>query len=104
MAIDEQFSKGYAVGYSDGVRDTLEGKAKLMENRMHTEYPVKAMAISSRAINCLLSAGCSCVSDVVALSEYKITTLRNVGNKTAREIACWLVRNGFVDSAWNAFL
>lgn len=104
MVIDEQYRRGYLAGYADGVRDVMAGKAKSFSSQEVACYPVKAMTISQRSINCLTAAGCEFVSDVVCLSEFKIATMRNVGKVTAREIACWLIENGIMDSAWSAFI
>ena len=104
MAKDEQYRRGYAAGYVDGVRDSLQGHVKSAAELNIGKYPVMAMTISQRAINCLTNAGCVYISDVAELSEDTISTMRNMGKKTAREIACWLLDNGIRVSGWSKFL
>ena len=104
MPMDEQYRRGYAAGYADGVRDAVESKVKPAKESLVASIPVKGMVISTRAINCLIAAGCRTVLDVSELSEFKISRMRNMGKKTAHEIACWLMENGINDSAWSAFL
>ena len=44
------------------------------------------------------------ISDVAKLSEQKIATMRNLGTKTASEIARWLDEQGISYSAWCRYL
>ena len=104
MAKDEQYRRGYAAGYADGVRDVQQSKVKTVKDSTVAGYPVKGMEISQRAINCLSAAGCVTVLDVAELSEYQIATMRNLGKITAHEIACWFLENGITNSAWSNYL
>lgn len=104
MVMDDRYRNGYLAGYFDGVRDAAGGKLKAGSAESIEQYPAKAMGISQRAINCLTVAGCEFVSDVVGLTEFQIATMRNVGKVTAKEIACWMIQNGIVNSAWSKFL
>ena len=104
MAKDEQYRRGYAAGYADGVRDTMESRVKSMESSKIGTLPVQGMIISQRAINCLVLAGCINVADVAGLSEETISRMRNLGKKTAQEIAQWMIDQGILDSPWSAYL
>lgn len=104
MAKDEQYRSGYLAGYADGVRDAAQSRIKPFGEQELGQYPVNGMQLSSRAINCLTASGCEFVSDVAGLSEFQIATMRNLGKITAKEIACWMVENGIMDSAWSNFL
>lgn len=44
------------------------------------------------------------IADVVALSEHSIATMRNLGVKTASEIAHWLQDHEICYSAWRKYL
>ena len=103
-AKDNQYSKGYREGYFDGVRDTLGGKVKAVEESDFMKLPVKSMSLSPRAINCLIRAGCDCVADVTKLDEYTIATMRNLGPKSASEIGCWMEEHGVRYTAWSRYV
>lgn len=104
MARDEQYRRGYAAGYADGVKDASRSRVKSVQTCGMGDFPVKGMSISQRGINCLISAGCTSLSDVTSPSSEQIFSMRNVGKKTAGEIARWLNENGILDSAWNEYL
>lgn len=101
---DSQYCKGYIAGYQAGVRDAVSGKNTPIHENDVASYPIQAMGLSTRAINCLSQTGCTYVSDVAALSDHTISTLRNMGVKTASEIAQWLYAQGILCGAWVKFL
>jgi len=104
MLQEDLYQKGYMAGYWDGISDAANGKtAGKMEEEMAL-LPIKAMGLSTRAYNCLNRAGCVSVADVAALDGYRIVTMRNLGPKTAREIAKWLQEHGIGYSAWGKYL
>lgn len=93
--------EGYLEGYIDGFRDGASGKSR---NEDFLCLPIKIMPLSARARNCLTSAGCDTVADVISLKDSKIDRIRNLGIKTGKEIALWLVENGMFESAWNKYI
>ena len=100
----DPYYKGYIEGYREGIIDAASGQTtKKIENDI-TAFPIKAMGLSTRAYHCLQRAGCTHIIDVVTLSEHTIATMRNLGTKTASEIAYWLDRQGICYSAWNKYL
>ena len=101
---NEFFKKGYIAGYRDGVRDVKNNAVLHWDGIDMISAPIQVMSISSRAVHCLLHAGCSQVSDVAALDEYQIATMRNMGPKTAAEIGHWLESQGIHLTAWSRYL
>ena len=101
---ESQYQKGYIAGYRDGLRDGVQGKAPIPVAEDIRHLPIAAMEVSTRARNCLAAAGCAYISDAAALGEERILAIRNLGPKTAAEIARWLDAHGIVFSAWSSFL
>ena len=97
------YQKGYMAGYLDGLRDAKEGKSAEMVEADILLHPIGAMNLSSRAQNCLLRSGCRSVADVIALDAHSIATMRNLGRKTASEIAYWLQEHGISHSVWSLY-
>lgn len=95
---------GYLAGYRDGVKDATEGKATLLIESDITKLPITIMQLSVRAKNCLARANCEFIEDVALLSEHALATMRNLGPKTAREIAHWLDDHGICYTAWSRYL
>ena len=98
------YNHQYVTGYWDGVKDAMAGRITQLHESDVTKMPINAMAVSRRAKNCLIYYGCTHVSDVIALSSDSILRIRNLGSKTADEIAQWLIENGILCSAWSAFI
>lgn len=100
----DRYCEGYIAGYLDGVRDGRNGKeADFAEGDM-AALPVRAMDVSARARNCLSAAGCGQVADILALDARTVATMRNLGVKTAAEIAHWLDGHGIRSSVWARYL
>ena len=103
MEKDQSYYNGYLTGYWDGVKDASSGKTSDWQKTGIGKLPVKAMAISTRAHKCLLNSGCTNVEDVIALSDDTIRKMRNMGKKTASEIAHWLIEHGIPGSPWSEY-
>lgn len=101
---DAQYRKGYVAGYRDGLKAASQGKQAEQTVGNLPDLPIDAIPISARARNCLIRAGCSYTSDVAKMEEYKIATMRNLGFKSAAEIARWLDEQGIHYSAWCKYL
>ena len=101
---ESQYRKGYVAGYRDGLKAAAQGKTE--ENPLGDipDLPIDRMAISARARNCLIHAGCHYTSDLVKLRDERIATMRNLGPKSAAEIAQWLDQHGIHYSAWCTYL
>ena len=100
MTKEPLYVKGYLAGYWDGVRDSAVGCIAQWQENDIARLPVQAMGLSTRACNCLVHSGLTYVKDVVALNEDEIMRIRNLGPKTAPEIADWMVGHGILNSAW----
>lgn len=101
---DTQFYKGYVAGYHDGLTAARNGTLTEFGCPEWINHPITRSDLSTRAINCLLRVGCACTADIVELSEHSIETMRNLGTKTAAEIAHWLDDHGIHYSAWCKYL
>ena len=101
---ESQYRKGYVAGYRDGLKAAAHGKSEENIVGNMPDLPIDAMPISARARNCLIRAGCRYTSDIVKLSDQRIATMRNLGPKSAAEIAQWLDEHGIHYSAWCTYL
>lgn len=101
---ESQYYKSYIAGYRDGIADAFSGKVQLHQSKDPSSIPVTVLGLSTRACNCLLQANCQTVADVLALDEYAVRTMRNLGPKTAAEIAHWLVEHYYFSSTWVQYL
>ena len=101
---NDSYRKGYIAGYRDGLKAAERGQTPQMEGNSIAKLPIQAMAVSTRAKNCLLHAGCWYVLDVIALDEHRISTMRNLGKRSASEVGRWLEGNGVCHSAWSRFI
>jgi len=104
MLNDLHYKNGYIAGYWDGVKDVYCGKATQWQSKEMMNLPVKAMGLSSRAMNCLINSGCTHVGDVVQLCSSQIMRMKNLGPKTASEIAQWVIEHGILSTAWSEYI
>ena len=104
MRTEPLYMRGYLAGYWDGVRDSVSGTVMQWHENDIGQLPVQAMGLSSRACNCLIYSGCVYIKDAVALSDDTIMRMRNMGPKTAAEIAGWMIEHGIFSSAWSGYL
>ena len=104
MPKDPQYKQGYIVGYWDGVQDAVSGKITEWQVSDIGNLPIKAMALSTRAYDCLEKCGCTHVKDVIALNSDAIMRMHGLGPKTASEIANWLIEHGLLGSAWSEYI
>lgn len=104
MRMEPLYIRGYLAGYRDGVRDSVSGNVLQWQENDMGQLPVQAMGLSSRACNCLIYSGCVHIKDVVALSDDTIVRMRNMGPKTAAEIAEWMIEHGILSTAWSGYL
>ncbi len=91
------FRRGYRAGFLDG-RSALHTDADVLS------LPLEAMEISVRAQNCLQSCQCRRIGDVAKVPIETIWRMRNLGKKSADEIARALNRNRIFGTAWDAYL
>ena len=98
------YKQGYADGYQAGIEDMRKGRCVETFENEGTRLPIETMGISARARNCLRKAGCIYISDVLSLDRITIARLRNMGSKSAQEIAQWLESQDMPYSAWDVYL
>lgn len=103
-AYGDGYKTGYNQGYKDGYADRQNGVEQPSISEELLNHPIDSLGLSVRAYNCLLRANCKRVGDVVRLSEYQIQTLRNLGPKSACEIACALRDLGIPNTNWAVYL
>ena len=101
---NDPYYRGYIAGYRDGIKDGSCGKSASTVESDIVNLPIQAMALSTRAKNCLSQAGCKYIEDVASLNARTIAQIRNLGAKTASEIAHWLDSHGICYSAWSEYL
>ena len=101
---EDRYTAGYLAGYRDGIRDVINSKTVNVDKCNIADLPIDVMTISTQAKHCLTRAGCSCVADAAVLDEHTILKTRQMGPKTASEIARWMVRHGYPYTAWTLFL
>lgn len=101
---DKGFLQGYRKGYQAGWEAAQSGLVVIGDYSQWQTFPIESMRLSLRAENCLRTAGCICVADVAALEHHAISIMRGLGDKSASEIAQWLVARGIVHTAWDLFL
>ena len=102
--VDSQYQKGYIAGYRDGLKAATQENANIHFTEDMPNLPIDALPLSARAKNCLKHSGCSYAADIAKLSEQRIATMRNLGPKSAAEIAQWLDQQGIHYSAWCKYL
>lgn len=100
----DAYYKGYIAGYRDGIREASDGNQELEQSKDILGRPIEDLELSTRAYNCLVRAGCVWVSDIAALDAYTVASMRNMGSKTATEIARCLVDHGIRSGVWLAYL
>ena len=95
-----EYERGFRHGYQKAIEDFLNGELCTSISQNIAQLPLEAVSLSPRAKNCLLRAGCQCLGDVCSLSEHQIATMRNLGVKTAAEIAEVLAEYGLRLTHW----
>jgi len=98
------YKEGYWTGYRKGVEDSKDGAPVALEDKDVLDLPLIALQLSTYAYNRLYFANCNSVRDVVKLGENEPMRIRNLGEKTAVEIAQGLRELGIKNSRWNEFL
>ena len=100
----EGYKTGYDQGYKDGYADGQNGFEQPSISEELLNHPIDSLGLSVRAYNCLLRADCKRVGDVVRLSKDQIQRIRNLGAKTANEIACVIRDLGIPNTSWSTYI
>lgn len=96
----DSYTKGYQHGYLNGFRD---GSRQACPSEF-PDLPLEYMGLSTRARNCLTRAGMECIRDVASANYTKIQHIRQLGPKSADEVARTLWAMGIRGTAWDLFL
>lgn len=98
---DAQYRHGFRAGFVEGRK-----LAQIPQGQQDDilDQPIDCLDISVRAYNCLIFANCRQLRDVAAMSKHTIFATRNLGIKSAREIAKALLAQGIRDTAWEDHL
>lgn len=103
-AYGEGYKTGYDQGYKNGYSDGQNGVEQPSISEELLNHPIDSLGLSVRAYNCLLRAGCEYVRDAARLSEDQIQKMRNLGVKTANEIACAIRDLGIPNTSWTTYI
>lgn len=98
------YNLGYIAGYKDGTNDTVNGRTHSFCDNEELLLPVEVLAISVRSLNCLTRIGCTTIDDVVRISDERILRARNMGRKSADEIARALKQRGIHHTEWDKYI
>ena len=103
IALHNEYMRGYEKGYAVGV-------GKMDENETSTEESdetllVTDMCMSIRTTNCLVRAKLETLEDLLKVDSIDtIHKVRNLGKKSAGEVAKRLNDLGFTETVWDTFL
>ena len=92
------YQQGFQAGYQTALAHCCQDTSAPSQDLL--TLPLEALGLSSRARNRLTCAGCRCLGDVCALSIHQIATMRNLGIKTAAEIAEVLAEHNLHNTHW----
>ena len=98
--VEKRLYEEYTRGYDDGITDSdynQIGKRHLLH------MPIEEMDLSVRSYNCLKRANKNRIEDLQPLNRDEIMKIRNLGRKSAQEIALKLRKLGFYFPSWVAF-
>lgn len=103
---DSEYQKGYNLGYRAGYRNGAEAA---QSGNPHPEedllnLPIENLGFSTRTYHCLRLAGYGRVRELAAVSEEQAARIRNLGRKSADEIARTLQAHGLPYTAWSKYL
>ena len=103
--IDSQYTKGYNDGYAKGLNDAKNGDKATRNSDIFFQNKLESVELSVRAYNCLKQAGVNTIGDLLKFDDIEsICNIRNLGKKSAIEIAEKLSDFGIKGTAWEKLL
>ena len=98
------------LGYIKYGKDAYEQLLAHAEEKLQQKYkndklqlPIEDIGLTVRSFNCLIKRGCRIVGDVVKLTEDEIVKTKNLGMRSAIEIADKLQEMGITGTEWDGF-
>lgn len=98
MRLSRERAKAYREGFMDAYfRGGGHGPGNV------PDMPVEMLGLSAYGLNCLMRAGIRTVGETAEISEEDLRRMRNLGPKTAAEIAAALRKQGVIYTIWDKF-
>lgn len=104
QAYNKGYSQGYRNGYNDAATDISQGITRAYAPDDTLSLPIQDLNLSTRALNCLIGAGCKYIRDVVNLNDHQILYMRRLGKVSGNEIAKALKDHNIENTAWTQYL
>lgn len=98
------YNAGYKSGYETGVHDEQNGVKLAYQDSKLLNLTIENMNLSIRSFNCLKRVNCERIGDVARLRDEEISTMRNLGKKSADEIARKLNELGIQYTEWDKYI
>ena len=94
------YHKGFSNGYQLGISDGRAGMypEKVSDNIL--DLPLEMVELTTTAFNALTRSGYLRIRDIVDLKEGEIIRIRNLGNKSIKDVARMLRRKGIYHTKW----
>lgn len=103
--INSQYTKGYSDGYIKGLNDAKSGDKATQKSDMFFQNNLESVELSVRAYNCLKQAGVNTIGDLLEFDDIEsIYNIRNLGKKSAVEIARKLSDFGIKGTVWEKLI
>lgn len=107
MKVYPMLHSEYTRGYRDGIEDATkaEGDKKYLIDEKILQTPISDVDMSVRSYNILKMASINKLGDILAFNTVEaICSMKNMGKKSAAEIAKILRDHGICNKAWAHFL
>lgn len=101
---DQGYTHGYKAGYEMGRKDERTGREQAYEDNPDMNLTIENLNLSTRAYQCLRKLVCHKIGDVAQKEADDIWRTRNMGKKTADEIAQALRNHGIYNTDWDQFI
>lgn len=101
---EQGYTHGYKAGYEMGRTDERIGREQSYADNPDMDLTIENLNLSTRAYQCLRKLGCHRIGDVAQKEADDIWRTRNMGKKTADEIARSLRDHGIHNTDWDQFI
>lgn len=97
-------TEGKTIGYKQCLEDVEKGKTSEGYDVDLISTRFEEMELSVRSANCMRAKGYEKVADIMGLTDYQITRIRNLGKKSIAEVAGALKRLGVTGTEWDKYM